>query len=77
MFLREEQRRLSATASKLSFGLLISFFIYSYLQFLFAVIFTVKMYYYDEASSEASAFQREEVELAKAFLKWHVAKTSH
>ncbi len=67
MFLREEQRRLSATSSKLSFGLL----------FLFTVIFTVKMYYYDEVSSEASAFQREEVELAKAFLKWHVAKTSH
>ncbi len=31
----------------------------------------------DEVSSEASAFQREEVELAKPFLKWHVTKTSH
>ncbi len=31
----------------------------------------------DEVSSEASAFQREEVELVKPFLTWHVAKTSH
>ncbi len=31
----------------------------------------------DEISSEASAFQREEVELAKHFLIWHVTKTSH
>ncbi len=31
----------------------------------------------DEISSEASAFQREEVELAKPFLIWHVTKTSH
>ncbi len=31
----------------------------------------------DEISSEASAFQREEVELAKPFLVWHVTKTSH
>ncbi len=31
----------------------------------------------DEVSSETSAFQREEVELAKPFLIWHVAKTSH
>ncbi len=31
----------------------------------------------DEVSSEASAFQREEVELAKPFLIWHVTKTSH
>ncbi len=31
----------------------------------------------DEISSEASAFQREEVELAKPFLIWHVSKASH
>ncbi len=31
----------------------------------------------DEISSEASVFQREEVELAKPFLIWHVTKTSH
>ncbi len=31
----------------------------------------------DEISSEASAFQREEVELAKPFLIWYVAKTAH
>ncbi len=31
----------------------------------------------DEISSEASAFQRVEVELAKPFLIWHVTKTSH
>ncbi len=31
----------------------------------------------DEISSEVSAFQREEVELAKPFLIWHVMKTSH
>ncbi len=31
----------------------------------------------DEVSSQASAFQREEVELAKPFLIWHVAKSSH
>ncbi len=31
----------------------------------------------DEIRSEASAFQREEVELAKTFLVWHVTKTSH
>ncbi len=31
----------------------------------------------DEISSEASAFQREEVELAKPFLMWHVTKASH
>ncbi len=31
----------------------------------------------DEVGSEASAFQREEVELAKPFLIWHVTKTSH
>ncbi len=31
----------------------------------------------DEGSSEASAFQREEVELAKPFLIWHVTETSH
>ncbi len=31
----------------------------------------------DEVSSEASAFQREEVVLAKPFLVWHVAETSH
>ncbi len=31
----------------------------------------------DEISSEASAFQREEVELAKPFLIWHVTETSH
>ncbi len=31
----------------------------------------------DEVSSEASAFQREEVKLAKPFLIWHVRKTSH
>ncbi len=31
----------------------------------------------DEISSEASAFQREEVELTKPFLIWHVTKTSH
>ncbi len=31
----------------------------------------------DEVSSEASAYQREEVELAKPFLIWHVTKTSH
>ncbi len=31
----------------------------------------------DEVSSEASALQREEVELAKPFLIWHVMKTSH
>ncbi len=30
-----------------------------------------------EISSEASAFQLEEVELAKPFLIWHVTKTSH
>ncbi len=30
-----------------------------------------------EISSEASAFQREEVELARPFLIWHVTKTSH
>ncbi len=30
----------------------------------------------DEISSEASAFQREEVELTKPFLIWHVTKTS-
>ncbi len=29
----------------------------------------------DEVSSEASAFQREEVELAEPFLIWHVMKT--
>ncbi len=32
---------------------------------------------YNEVSSEASAFQREEVELAKPFLVWHVTETSH
>ncbi len=31
----------------------------------------------NEIYSEASAFQREEVELAKPFLIWHVTKTSH
>ncbi len=31
----------------------------------------------DEVNSEAAAFQREEVELAKPFLIWHVTKTSH
>ncbi len=31
----------------------------------------------NEVSSEASAFQREEVELAKPFLIWHVKATSH
>ncbi len=31
----------------------------------------------DEISSEASAFQREEVELGKPFLIWHVTKTSN
>ncbi len=31
----------------------------------------------DEISSEASAFQLEEVELAKPFLIWHVSKASH
>ncbi len=31
----------------------------------------------DEVSSDASAFLREEVELAKPFLIWHVTKTSH
>ncbi len=31
----------------------------------------------DEVSSKASAFQREEVELTKPFLKWYVTKTSH
>ncbi len=31
----------------------------------------------DEISSEASAFQREEVELAKPFLIRHVTETSH
>ncbi len=31
----------------------------------------------DEVSSEASAFQREEVELARPFLIWHVTETSH
>ncbi len=31
----------------------------------------------DEVSLEASAFQREEVELTKPFLTWHVTKTSH
>ncbi len=31
----------------------------------------------DEVSSGASAFQREEVELAKPFLIWHVTTTSH
>ncbi len=31
----------------------------------------------DEISSEASAFQREEVELAKPFLTWLVTETSH
>ncbi len=31
----------------------------------------------DEVSSEASAFQPEEVELAKPFLIWHVTKISH
>ncbi len=31
----------------------------------------------DEVSSEASAFQREEVELAKPLLIWRVTKTSH
>ncbi len=31
----------------------------------------------DEVSLEASAFQREEVELAKPFLIWHVTKTSY
>ncbi len=31
----------------------------------------------DEISSEASAFQREEVELAKPFLIWHVTEASH
>ncbi len=31
----------------------------------------------DEISSEASAFQREKVELAKPFFTWHVTKTSH
>ncbi len=31
----------------------------------------------NKVSSEASAFQREEVELAKPFLIWHVTKTSH
>ncbi len=31
----------------------------------------------DEISSEASAFQREEVELAKPFLLRHVTETSH
>ncbi len=31
----------------------------------------------NEVNSEASAFQREEVELAKPFLIWHVKKTSH
>ncbi len=31
----------------------------------------------DEASSEVSAFQREEVELAKCFLIWHATETSH
>ncbi len=30
----------------------------------------------DEVSSEVSAFQREEVELMKPFLIWHVTKTS-
>ncbi len=30
-----------------------------------------------EVSSEASAFQRDEVELAKPFLIWHVMETSH
>ncbi len=29
----------------------------------------------DEVSSEVSAFQREEVELAKPFLIWHVTET--
>ncbi len=31
----------------------------------------------DKVSTEASAFQREEVELAKPFLIWHMTKTSH
>ncbi len=31
----------------------------------------------DEVSSEGPAFQREEVELAKPFLIWHVTETSH
>ncbi len=31
----------------------------------------------DEISSEASAFQQEEVELAKPFLIRHVTETSH
>ncbi len=31
----------------------------------------------DKISSETSAFQLEEVELAKPFLIWHVTKTSH
>ncbi len=31
----------------------------------------------DAVDSEASAFQLEEVELAKPFLIWHVTKTSH
>ncbi len=31
----------------------------------------------DEISTEASAFHREEVELAKPFLIWHLTKTSH
>ncbi len=30
-----------------------------------------------EVSSEASAFEGEEVELAKPFPIWHVTKTSH
>ncbi len=31
----------------------------------------------DGVSSEESAFQREEIVLAKPFLVWHVTKTSH
>ncbi len=31
----------------------------------------------DEVSSEMSAFQREEIELAKPFLIWLVTETSH
>ncbi len=31
----------------------------------------------DEVSSEASAFEREEVELTKPFVIWHVTRASH